>query len=181
MKTDAQLIREATSDPGALGELYGRHARTIHAWLRGRAPECIAVELTAETFAQAALSLTRFRDEAQGSAVPWLFGIAKNLLRSYLERERVERKARDRLGMPESCEFDLDEAAERLDASRLRPVLRSALAKLPNGQRDALELRVVDGRSYDEVASSLGCTEVAARLRVMRARASLLRMLKGAW
>jgi len=180
MKTDAQLIRDARTEPDALGELYSRHSRTIHRWLLGRTPERIAVELTAETFAQAALSLKRFRDEANGSAAPWLFGIARNLLRKYLEHERVETKARSKLGMPESYELDLDAAVERVDAARLAPALRSALAELPSGQRDALELRVVEGRSYEEVAASLGCTEVAARLRVLRARTSLLRILKGA-
>jgi RNA polymerase sigma factor (sigma-70 family) len=180
VKTDAQLIRDARTGPDALGELYSRHARTIHRWLLGRTPERIAVELTAETFAQAALSLRRFRDEANGSAAPWLFGIARNLLRKYLQHERVETNARSKLGMPESYELDLDAAVERVDAGRLAPALRSALAALPNGQRDALELRVVEGRSYEEVAASLGCTEVAARLRVLRARTSLLRILKGA-
>src|SRR5436309_9940839 len=180
MKTDAQLIRDARTEPHALGELYSRHARTIHRWLLRRTPERIAVELTAETFGQAALSLQRFRDEANGSAAPWLFGIARNLLRKYLEHERVETKARSKLGMPESYEIDLDAAVERVDAARLAPALRSALAELPSGQRDALELRVVEGRSYEEVAASLGCTEVAARLRVLRARTSLLRILKGA-
>jgi RNA polymerase sigma-70 factor (ECF subfamily) len=50
---------------------------------------------------------------------------------------------------------------------------------LPEGQREALELRVIDERDYGEVAASLGVTEVAARLRVMRALTSLSRLLKG--
>ena len=181
MKTDAQLIREARLDPEALGELYCRHAAAVHSWLRGRTHDRIAVELTAETFAQAALSIKRFRDEASGSAAPWLYGIARNLLRTYYERGRVETKAREKLGMAvQSYELDLDETAERLDAARLAPELRAALATLPDGQRDALQRRVVDGLSYEEVAASLGCSEGAARLRVLRARASLLRLLKGA-
>jgi RNA polymerase sigma factor (sigma-70 family) len=181
VETDAQLIVNARNDPEALGELYRRHAHALYSWLRSRAPDRIAVELTAETFAQAALSLKRFRDEAQGSAGPWLFGIARNLLRTYLERERIETKARAKLGMPETYELDLDEAAARIDAVRLGPELTAALEVLPDAQRNALELRIVEGRSYEEVAASLGCSEVAARLRVLRARTSLLRLLKGAF
>src|SRR5205814_9767830 len=63
----------------------------------------------------------------------------------------------------------LEAVSDRLDAERLRPALDSALAQLPAGQRDAVELRVVRALSYAEVASSLGCSEVAARIRVMRA------------
>ena len=47
--------------------------------------------------------------------------------------------------------------------------LRSTLESLPKPQREALALRVVDGLSYEEVASALDCSETAARLRVMRA------------
>jgi RNA polymerase sigma-70 factor (ECF subfamily) len=181
MKTDAQLIRDATADPDALAELYARHARTVYAVVRRRAGDAVAADLTAETFAQAALSLRRFRDEAGGSAVPWLLGIAANLTRSYHERQRVETRARARLGMPVgSYELDADDAAERLDAERLAPALAAALESLPDGQREALERRVIDGLSYDELATSLGCSEVAARLRVLRARGSLRRTLKGA-
>lgn len=54
--SDAQLIRAARNDPDAFAELYRRHLRTIHAYLCARTPERAAGELTAETFAQAALS-----------------------------------------------------------------------------------------------------------------------------
>jgi GNAT superfamily N-acetyltransferase len=66
--TDAQLIKAARTDPEAFGELYGRHATAVHSFLRSRAPDRVAGELTAETFAQAALSLGRFRDEMNRDA-----------------------------------------------------------------------------------------------------------------
>jgi len=180
MKPDAQLIRDARDDPDAFAELYLRHRASLYRWLRARAPEPVAAELTAETFAQAALGLKRFRDEAGGSAAPWLLGIAKNLLRRFYEAERVETRARKRLGMPvRSYDLDLDELSDRADAAALEPALASAVSALPAGQREALELRVVDERDYGEVAASLGVTEVAARLRVMRALNSLSRLLKG--
>ena len=60
MPTDSQLIAAARNDPDAFGELYERHARSVYAFFSTRAPQA-AGELTAETFAQAALSLRRFR------------------------------------------------------------------------------------------------------------------------
>jgi RNA polymerase sigma factor (sigma-70 family) len=181
MRTDAQLICAARNDPDAFAELYDRHACAVNGFLRPRVPDRVAGELTAETFAQAALGLRRFRDEADGSALPWLYGIARNLLRTFYERERVESKARDKLGLPrDSYELDVQAANDRLDAERLAPRLFRALASLPTSQRRALELRVVEERPYKEVASSLGCSEVAARIRVTRALGSLSRLLKGA-
>ncbi len=109
MTTDAQLIDAARDDPDAFADLYRRHVQLVHIFLRGRLPEHVAGELTAETFAQAALSLRRFRDLADGSALPWLYGIARNLTRAYYEHERVERRARERLGMPlHAYELDLE-------------------------------------------------------------------------
>jgi RNA polymerase sigma-70 factor (ECF subfamily) len=179
VKTDAQLIREARRDAEAFGELYRRHAQAVHSWLRARGGERIAGELAAETFAQAALSLRRFRDEAGGSALPWLLGIARNLLRRSLERERIEARARRRLGMP-IVSYEHDAVDGRMDAESLAPALAAALEQLPPRQRDALELRVVRELAYDEVAARLACTPAAARIRVMRALNSLSRLLKGA-
>lgn len=180
-RTDAQLIRDASADADAFAELYGRHARAVHAWFRARAREPLALDLTAETFARAALSLGRFRDEADGSAGPWIFGIARNVLRRSLEQSRIETRARARLGLPaDRYELDLDEVATRLTAQRLRPQLVSALRLLTRNERRALELRVVGELPYADVAASLGTTEVAARLRVMRALGTLSRALKGA-
>lgn len=176
--TDAELIRRARWDPEALAELYLRYRDQLYGWFRSRVPEAAASELTAELFAQVALSLRRFRDEAGGSAGPWLYGIGKNLLRRYYEQGRVEEAARRRLDMPiQAYEFDLDTVQDRVTAAELAPGLASGLDSLPQGQREALELRVIEERPYAEVASLLGCTETAARLRVMRALGKLARFI----
>jgi hypothetical protein len=61
MKSDAQLIEEARDDPDAFGELYRRHAEAVQRWFRARTDERTAEDLTAETFAQAVLSLVARR------------------------------------------------------------------------------------------------------------------------
>ena len=179
--TDAELIRRAREEPEALAELYLRYRAQLYAWFRSRLPESAASELTAELFAQVALSLKRFRDEAGGSAAPWLYGIAKNLVRRYHERGRIDEAARRRLGMPiRSYELDFEAIEDRLAAGELRGELEAAFESLPREQREALELRVVGELPYQEVAVELGCSETAARLRVMRALGKLARLLRAA-
>ena len=179
-KTDAELIKEARNDPDAFGELYRRHVNAIHRWFRTRTDERAAEDLTAETFAQVALSMRRFRDEANGSAAPWLFGIARNLLRHHEERRRVETAARRKLGVPIRVdESEFDAVDDRSSSERIARDLKGALESLPAAQREALELRVLEEMPYARIAESLGCSELAARLRVMRARNSLTRLLKG--
>ena len=76
-------------------------------------------------------------------------------------------------------ELELEAADDRLDAELFAPALSAALDSLPLSQRQALELRVVDELPYEQVADSLGCSEVAARIRVTRALGTLSRLLKG--
>jgi len=163
-RSDAELI--AAADAAAFSELYERHALRVYSWFRRRL-EWAASDLTAETFAQAWLSRKRFRDERDGSALPWLFGIAHNVLNESIRRDRVETSARERLALP------LDLAAEEYTAvdERLSPraTLAAALAGLPEHEREALELRVLGELPYDEVAARLAIRPAAARLRVSRA------------
>ena len=166
-RTDAELNHAAESDAGAFGELYGRHSSTVHGWFRGRL-EWAATGLTVEVFAQAWLSRRSFRDEADGSALPWLFGIARNVARESARRNDVETRARRRLGLPTDLASEDGYAAveERLSP---RMALTDALETLPEHEREALELRIVDELSYADVADRLGVRPAAARLRVSRA------------
>jgi RNA polymerase sigma factor (sigma-70 family) len=178
--TDAQLIRSARRDPDAFAELYARHVERVHRVVRARVPEAFELDIVAETFAQAAISLRRYRDPGDGSAAAWLCGIALNLLRRSCKRQRIETRARARLGMPgEAAGLDVDAIAARLDAQAMGEALASALADLPAGQQRAVELRVVRDLPYSDVARELGTSPVAARIRVMRALKSLSDTLKG--
>jgi len=178
--TDAELIRRARTDPDAFAQLYVRHVVRIHRIVRYRVPEAFELDIVAETFAQAAISLRRYRDPGDGSAAAWLSGIALNLLQRSYKRQRIDTQARTRLGMPgRAAELDVDAIAARLDAQAMHEILESALSDLPAGQQRAVELRIVRDLDYSDVARELGTTPVAARIRVMRALKSLSDALKG--
>ncbi|MGZ7036118.1 MAG: RNA polymerase sigma factor, partial [Ilumatobacteraceae bacterium] len=53
------------------------------------------------------------------------------------------------------------------------PEVGDALAGLNGTSRRAVELRVVHGSSYEEISETLGCTPLAARIKVSRALADL--------
>jgi RNA polymerase sigma-70 factor (ECF subfamily) len=165
MRTDAQLLAE--DDARAFGELYRRHVRRVHAWFARRITWA-AADLTAETFARAWVVRHRYRDDHDGDALPWLLGIARNVMRESARRDRIETSARERLGLP----LDLaDEDGYRAVEERLSPrqALADALAELPDHEREALELRVIRELPYGEVADRLAIRPAAARLRVSRA------------
>jgi RNA polymerase sigma-70 factor (ECF subfamily) len=182
-RTDAELLALASADPQAFREFYDRYAVWIRSWFqRQTGSDTASLDLTAETFAQAWHAARRFRDMAGGSGAPWLFGIARNLLRQYHKHNRIETAARARLGMPlafADCE-DYERVDEREEAVALSPRLRGAMRSLPSEQRRALQLRIVHGLPYEEVAGRLGCSQNAARLRVSRALRALTVQLRGA-
>jgi RNA polymerase sigma-70 factor, ECF subfamily len=170
-KSDAKLMREAGTSAGAFRELYERYAHGVYGFhlRRTRDPEA-AHDLTAETFAQAWLARGRFRDEAGGSAGPWLYAIARHLLLRSVERRALERAACERLGVFERLER---EPAQAEPAEGWLDGLDEALSGLPEGQREAILLRVVADLDYAGVADALGTTPRAARVRVSRGLAAL--------
>ena len=170
-RTDVELLRAARRDDHAFVVLYERWAPELHAWFARRTSSVdTAAELTAETFAQALRGLRSFRGRHPGSGAAWLMGIAHNLLRNWYRERRVATAARERAGVPVRAYDwpDHDAIDARLTAGPLRDDLLRALAALPEDQREAVALRVLHERSYDEVAVALGCTPATARQRVFR-------------
>ena len=158
---------------------YDRWARPLLAWSAGRVGNAeAACDVTAETFARALRALPRLRGN-DAAAAAWLFTVAHNLVRDAARRERVSRKARDALGMPARDYDALEDVDSRLDAQAVRVHVRAALAGLPTEQRRAVELRVVDGLDYVELAQREGCSTGAARIRVSRGLRALRRELRG--
>jgi len=170
-ETDVELLRAAVRDDRAFVTVYERWAPELHAWFARRTGSAdTAAELTAETFAQALRTLRRFRGRHAGSGAAWLMGIAHNLLRAYYRERRVATEARRRAGIPVNAYLlpEDDAVVSRLDAGPLRADLLRALEALPVEQREAVALRVIHERSYDEVAIALGITAATARQRVSR-------------
>ena len=99
----------------------------------------------------------------------------------HARRGSLARSARERIGMPirDYGAAAYDEAEERLDSELLAPRLDEALTDLSDGDRRAIELRVVEERSYDEIGDRLAITPAAARTRVYRALSALRASLKG--
>lgn len=158
--------------------LFDEHSERILEWFYSRTLcWATASDLTSETFLTAVERSHRW-DPRKGTAGAWLWGIARNLLRRFHESTGIERRA-----MSKAMAFsvtvvddDSDGIAARLDAIDL--VQTSVdLDLLSASHREALRLRVMGDRSYDEVAAELGCSPGAARVRVSRALATLYEAL----
>jgi RNA polymerase sigma factor (sigma-70 family) len=159
------------ADPGDFDALYRRESEGVLVFFTRRTfdPE-IALDLTAETFAQAYVGWRRLRGGSREERQAWLYTIARRRLARYLRRGRVERDALVRLGiqLPSVHEDDLALIEQRAGLSQLRATLSSELRRLSIEQQRALQLRIVEEQPYEVVARDLGISELAARARVSR-------------
>jgi RNA polymerase sigma-70 factor (ECF subfamily) len=171
VRLDSQLLAASAHDPTAFRELYERYAQSIHGFCLKRTRDHeAALDLTAETLAQAWQSRDRFTDQHDGSVGPWLFGIARNLLRRAVRDGRLADEARGRLQLSHerTVVSPHDGWLDGLDTD-----LEAAVSALPDNQRRAIELRVLHDQPYQRVADQLDCSPVAARIRVSRGLAAI--------
>ena len=154
---------------------YDRYAEAIHGYFVRRGVDHFgALDLTAETFAASWLSRTRFHDPGDGNAGPWLFGIARNMLSHAARHRAVATAARERLGMLAEVRAVDPVAISALEnVEQWSSEVDEAMATLNGSSRRAVELRVIHGSSYETISEELGCTPLAARIKVSRALAEL--------
>jgi RNA polymerase sigma-70 factor (ECF subfamily) len=173
-------LRRSKQDPRAFGDFYREHVAAVTRHFARRVVDAeAALDLTAETFAQAYAGRRGFRGNTDEEARAWLYMIAQRQLAGYLRRGYADRAALSRLGLqrPEPDAEELQRVEELGGMSDLRAHLARQMEDLPEGYREAVRLRVVEELPYLEVARRLAITETAARMRVSRALGHLRTIL----
>jgi len=167
MRSDNDLMRaHAEGDPDAFDELFRRHARSVHGFMRKDLwrPEA-AHDLTQQTFLQ--LHRSRFDFKPSGNLRGWLMTIARNLKYDYMRQ--VQRRPKTvRIEDSEPVGGGEDDA--RVEA---RDTLERALESLPANQRDVVRLFWFEHLPYAVIAERLGASEAAVRVRAHRAYKAL--------
>jgi RNA polymerase sigma factor (sigma-70 family) len=165
---DAELLaRMARGDDVAFETIYRRYLPAVLRWLLATTGSReAAADLSAEVFAAALIAARRYRPD-RGPVVAWLLGIARNKQLESQRRGRIENAARRRLGLAPVALEDAD--LERVvELASVDERIMASFASLPEDQRTALLSRVVEERSYGEIASELRCSESVIRQRVSR-------------
>jgi RNA polymerase sigma factor (sigma-70 family) len=170
---DSELWQRAVAgDPRSFGDLFERHARAISVFcFRRTADWALAEDLTSVVFLEAWRRRSDVR-LVRESALPWLFGIATNVLRNQRRSLRRHRAALERLPLEHEPDF-ADEAAERLDDERRMQEILAAFAALPQREREVIVLCRWSELSYEEAAVALGVPVGTVRSRLARARVRL--------
>ena len=165
---DHDLIRLSAADPETFGQIFDRHAATIHRYLARRIGWTLADDLTGETFLIAFRNREKY-DMSHADSRPWLYGIAANLLRGHQRAEVRLYRALARTGVDPVYDSSADSDARVAAADDVR-ALAGVLAKLPAGERDVLTLIAQAQLSYPEVARALDIPVGTVRSRLHSAR-----------
>ncbi|TDD79325.1 sigma-70 family RNA polymerase sigma factor [Actinomadura rubrisoli] len=151
--------------------MYDECRQRVWAYAVSRAGRQIADEVVSETFA---VAWRRF-GEVPDPALPWLLGVARNVLRDSRRAEtRRESFATELRRWAARPTGDIaEEVAERF------AVLR-AMAELPEDDREILILIAWQGLTPRDAARVVGCSAAALRVRLHRARRRLVRAVEAA-
>ncbi|GAA0995403.1 sigma-70 family RNA polymerase sigma factor [Acrocarpospora macrocephala] len=150
-----------TSDRERFTTIYDECRQRVWAYVVSRAGRQVADEVVSETFA---IAWRKF-DQVPQHALPWLLGVARNVLRdnirAEIRREGLAREMRDWVSGDVA-----DHVAERLGVLK-------AMARLTTDDREILILVAWQGLSPRDAARVLGCTVTTFRVRLHRARKRL--------
>lgn len=173
---DAPLVAKCRNgDRAALELLFRRHVDRVwrYAWFATRSRESVG-EIVQDVFIRVAKSVKGF--EGRSTFATWLFAVARAVTMNYLRRRGREERGRvDSTALYLVTVGDPRGEDERGDP---RDVVRSAVARLPAAQRDAIVLCELLGMSIAEAGEVLGWGQSRVKVTLFRARRVLREMLE---
>ncbi|MDR0716971.1 MAG: RNA polymerase sigma factor RpoE [Azoarcus sp.] len=182
---DQQLVeRIQGGDKQAFGLLVSKYQRKLYRLLARLVRDPAEVEdLAQETFIKAYRALGSFRGES--AFYTWLYRIGINTAKNYLAAQgrRVSASSGLDSSEAESAEGgerlrDLDTPERQLMTRQIAQTVDEAMADLPAELREAITLRELEGLSYEDIASAMGCPIGTVRSRIFRAREAIAARLR---
>lgn len=171
--SDTGLILRSQREPAAFGEIFERHCDSVHGFIARRLGWQAAEDLTSEVFLTAFRRRDSFDPDSSG-ALPWLYGIAHNLMARHLRGAGRGARAHLRLVGATAPEVDNTEpVADALEAADLIARLPVGFASLSREDRDTLLLHCWEGLSYQDIGSALEIPVGTVKSRINRARRQL--------
>jgi len=178
---DRDLVRRLRDgDEDAFRRLFARHAPAAKALaLRIVRQTNLAEEIVQDAFLAVWKNPDRY-DELRGSVRSWLMGTVHHRAVDLVRREEAyRRRAEDAIAAGDEQVDHADEVAVRLDRPAERLAVQAALADLPAGQRQVLEMMYFDGLSQSRIAERTGLPLGTVKSRTLLAMRRLRTALGG--
>jgi len=180
--SDADLVRRmAVGDEDAFVALYRRRQGAVYrfAWQMSGS-SAVAEEVTQEVFLVLIESAGRY-DASRGPVLSWLFGVARNRVLRWLEKDGRYRPNAEEMEETEGAPASAGGAVlVELERNETLEMVRQAVLSLPPHYREAVVLCDLQEAGYEEAARILGCAVGTVRSRLARGRALLAGKLRHA-
>jgi RNA polymerase sigma-70 factor, ECF subfamily len=164
-------VRSCMTDPEEFTSIYRQNSSGIYRFaVHMSGSRTVAEEVTQETFLMLIHNPGSF-DPNRGTVTAFLYGVARNLVKRHLERDRRQQYLDDieeEFAAPASDLLADLTQRENLDS------LRDAVAALPPKYREVVVLCDLQELSYEAAAAAIGCAVGTIRSRLHRARALLI-------
>lgn len=174
-RSDSEVILGPLTAPDEFGAVFERYWDSLYRYFERRLGEDVAADLASEVFRIAFERRDSFKGEPGRGWLPWLYGIAANLVLK--ERRRFARhlKAMQRFEIETGQGNDslADHVSGSLDAETTWARLREAILSLDETAREMLLLLAWEELSYRELAEAFDIPVGTVRSRIHRARAAL--------
>lgn len=168
--SDCDLIRRSLDQPNLFGPIFDRHFESVFRFCMRRVGETGAEDAAGETFRRAFEHRDRY-DCRSATALPWLYGIALNVVRNTYRLSERLRAAVDRLpALEEEMAVDV---VSRVDAPGDLLSVAEVVASLQSEDREALLLFAWESLTYEQVAFVQGVPMGTVKSRINRARKQL--------
>ena len=175
-ESDSALIRRyGSGDASALEALYWRHAQRVWRYARYFSNDDEqAAEILQETFVRVAQHLKNFEERAQFTT--WLFTVVRSVAVE-LSRRRARTPSLDDADMAERIPSDDLEPPEQVTLDETRAVVRAAIARLPENEREVVLLCEIEELPLKSACEILGWGESRVKVTLFRARRRLKELL----
>jgi RNA polymerase sigma factor (sigma-70 family) len=162
------MVAHAKGDASAINELVRRYGPLLtRIMAKGMRTQSDTQDLVQQAF----LQLHRARNDYHSDKLlrPWLITIAMNVKRMHLRKLGRRKEA----ALEESSHLEPQVAPVDLEKEERNQTIREAIDGLPEGQRMVVHLHWIEGLPFEEVASIVGASKSAVKVRAHRAYALL--------
>jgi RNA polymerase sigma-70 factor, ECF subfamily len=182
---DRQLVERAQrGDKRAFELLVEKYQRKLARLLSRFIRDPAEVEdVTQEAFIKAYRALPAFRGDS--AFYTWLYRIGINTAKNYLMAmgrrapTSTEIEAEDAEGFEEGEQLrDINTPESLLLSNEIAETVNSTIEQLPEELRTAIQMREIEGMSYEDIAKAMDCPIGTVRSRIFRAREAIAEQLR---
>ncbi|MGA7986736.1 MAG: RNA polymerase sigma factor RpoE [Burkholderiales bacterium] len=182
---DAQLVSRAQKgDKHAFELLVEKYQRKLARLLSRFVRDPAEVEdVTQEAFIKAYRALPGFRGDS--AFYTWLYRIGINTAKNYLialgrrAPTSTEVVAEEAEGYDDAEQLrDIDTPESQLLSKEIAQTMNATIDELPQELRTAIQLREIEGMSYEDIAQIMNCPIGTVRSRIFRAREAIAEKLR---